>query len=618
MCGIAGWVSFERDLREHAEVVRGMTATMRFRGPDDHGIWLAEHAALGHHRLAVIDPAGGAQPLVLDVPGGVVAMTYSGETYNFADLRDTLRANGHRFSTNCDTEVVARGYLEWGTEVASRLNGMFAFAVWDSRLEQLVMVRDRLGIKPLCYYPTRDGVLFGSEPKAIFANPLAEAVFDLEGLRQLIAYTLSVDQPVWKGLRHVPPGGIVTVGRAGLRQRTYWRLGAREHRDALPATVARVRGLLEDAVRRQLVADVPICVLLSGGLDSSALTALAADRLARAGDKVHSFSVDFAGHAEGFLPDAERPTPDRPYVRDMVRHVASVHGDVLLDPDTLDDLGLRRRAVAAYDLPPGSQDRDRSLYLLFQEIRRQATVALSGESADEVFCGYDWFADPAVQRAGAFPWIAALSGYGMLRHTVRRELAAALDMPTYLRDLYASAVAEVDAPAGEVGFQRRMRELCYLHLTRMLRILLERKDRLSMAVGLEVRVPYCDHRLVEYVYNVPWAMKTFDGREKSLLRAAVGDLLPATVRSRLKSAYPTIQDPRHVGVLQRQARELAAQAGHPVFQLIDREWLRGAVAVDPARVPRGTRNGIEEILNLAVWLELYRPEIRLSAGTATP
>jgi asparagine synthase (glutamine-hydrolysing) len=611
MCGITGWVSFNRDLRQQADVLRRMTATMRFRGPDDHGIWSAQHAALGHHRLAVIDPAGGAQPVVLTVPGGLVAMTYSGETYNFAELRDELRASGHRFSTGCDTEVVARGYLEWGPEVASRLNGMYAFAIWDSRHERLVMIRDRLGIKPLFYYPTEDGVLFGSEPKAILANPLAEGIFDLQALRELIAYTLSVDQPVWKGLRQVPPGAIVTVARNGLRQHTYWRLGAQEHRDDLPTTVARVRGLLEDTVRRQLVADVPLCVLLSGGLDSSSLTALSADWLARAGEKVHTFSVDFAGHAETFVPDAERPSPDSPYVRDMTRHIASVHGDVVLHPDALDDLDLRRRTVAAYDLPPGSQDRDRSLYLLFQEIRRQSTVALSGESADEVFCGYSWFADPHVQRAAMFPWIAALSGYGQLRRTVRPELATALDMPTYLSDLYTSAIAEVDAPPGETGLARRMREICYLHLTRQLRILLERKDRLSMAVGLEVRVPYCDHRLVEYVYNTPWAMKTFDGREKSLLRAAVGDLLPARVRSRVKSAYPTIQDVRHVGVLQRQARELAAQADHPVFQIIDRDWLVSAVIIDRERVPRAVRNAIEEILNLAVWLELYRPEIRM-------
>jgi asparagine synthase (glutamine-hydrolysing) len=404
---------------------------------------------------------------------------------------------------------------------------------------------------------------------------------------------------------------VLTVDRGGIRRHVYWRLEAREHRDDLPATVAHVRRLLEDTVHRQLVADVPICVLLSGGLDSSTLSALSAGRLARTGDKLHSYAVDFAGHAGTFAPDPERPSRDAPYVRTMAAHVDAVHSDILLDPGVLADPELRRRAVAAFDLPPGSQDRDRSMYLLFGEVRRQSTVALSGEGADEVFCGYGWFFDPAVQRARMFPWIAGLSGYGQLRRVLRPELAAALDADGYLGDLYATAVREIGSLPGEDASARRMRVTCHLHLTRMLRALLARKDRLSMAVGLEVRVPYCDHRLAEYVYNVPWAMKTFDGREKSLLRAAARDLLPAPIVDRVKSAYPSSQDARHVRALAGQARELAAEPSNPVFGLIDRDWVRGVAGMPPAQLSRADRNGLEDVLNLSAWLGIYRPEVRV-------
>jgi asparagine synthase (glutamine-hydrolysing) len=611
MCGITGWASFGRVVSDPPGVLAAMTATMSRRGPDDHGLWLAEHAALGHRRLAVIDLVGGAQPLVESTPRGPVTLTFSGEIYNFVDLRAQLRALGHRFRTRCDTEVLLRGYLQWGAAVAERLNGMFAFAVWDGRDEHLLLVRDRLGIKPLYYAPIAGGVLFGSEPKAIFAHPLGRRVLDLEGLRELVAHTLSLDQPVWSGVREVPPGTVLIVARSGIRQGTYWRLEAREHRDGLRVTVGTIRHLLEDTVRRQLVADVPLCILLSGGLDSSTLSALSARSLARSGETVHSYAVDFVEHAQSFAPDDERPTRDAPYVRTMVSHLGAVHNDVMLDPDELAEPKLRERVVTAFDLPPGSQDRDRSMYLLFREIRRQSTVALSGESADEIFCGYEWFHAPAVQKASMFPWIAGLSGYGQLRHLIRPELRVAIDIDSYLADLYSTAAREVDALPGEDPFEHQMRVACHLHLTRQLRVLLARKDRLSMAVGLEVRVPYCDHRLVEYVYNVPWAMKTFDGREKSLLRAAAVDVLPPTIAARVKSAYPSYQDARHIEALQRQVRQLAAQPRHPVFDLIDRPRLHQLVDPDAATLSRAARNGLEDVLNTATWLELYRPEVRV-------
>ncbi|HEY2440128.1 MAG TPA: asparagine synthase (glutamine-hydrolyzing) [Solirubrobacteraceae bacterium] len=618
MCGITGWISFDRDLRWEQDALDAMTETMACRGPDASGTWVDGPAALGHRRLAVIDIAGGAQPMSVRTPAGEVAMVYSGEAYNFVELREELRRAGEQFETSSDTEVVLRGYLRWGEAVAERLNGMYAFAIWDSGKRKLVLIRDRMGIKPLYIFRTRDGVLFGSEPKAILANPLARHVVDVDGLRELFAFVKSPRHAVWSGMREVEPGTIVTVDVDGIRERTYWRLETRGHADDRDATVAHVRELLDDIVGRQLVADVPRCVLLSGGLDSSVITALSAAKLAAEGEQVRTFAVDFVGQTENFKPDDLRSTPDTPYVHDVAEHVGSEHVDIVLDYKTLADPEARRAVLIARDMPMGLGEMDTSLYLLCKAIRERSTVALSGESADEIFGGYRQFHDPVAQRAHTFPWLVGdLMPFGEADAMLTDDVRSALDLAGYRRDRYETAIAEVDHLASESDLEYRMRISSYLHLTRFLRILLDRKDRMSMAVGLEVRVPFCDHRLVEYVYNAPWALKTYDGREKSLLRGAGHDLLPASVAQRVKSPYPSTQDPHYVGAIQRQARTLLGQRDHAVFSLIDRHWLGDATRQDPAAITAAGRHGLERTLDVATWLEIYHPQIVLPTGSAS-
>jgi asparagine synthase (glutamine-hydrolysing) len=617
MCGITGWVSFDRDLTRERETIEAMTETMACRGPDASGTWFGGPAALGHRRLAVIDIEGGTQPMSVLTGGGEVALVYSGEAYNFVELREELRRAGERFETSSDTEVVLRGYLRWGEALADRLNGMYAFAIWDSRERKLVLIRDRLGIKPLYFFHTCDGVLFGSEPKAILANPLARREVDADGLRELFAFAKSPGRPVWSGMREVSPGTIVTVDARGLRERTYWRLETRPHTDDRDATVAHVRELLDDIVRRQLVADVPRCVLLSGGLDSSTITALSAAQLAEQGERVRSFAVDFTGQAEHFKPDDLRATPDTPYVHEVAEHVGAEHADIVLDYATLADPDVRRAVLVARDMPMGLGDMDTSLYLLCKAIRERSTVALSGESADEIFGGYSWFHDPAVQRAHAFPWHAAgTRQFAETNSMLHEDVRAELDLVEYRCERYERAIAEIDHLESESDLEYRMRISSYLHLTRFLPLLLDRKDRMSMAVGLEVRVPFCDHRLVEYVYNTPWSLKTYDGREKSLLRGAVRDLLPRSVVERVKSPYPSTQDPFYGAAIQKQARELLAQRAHAVFGLVDPDWVADAARRDPALLTQEARNQLERTLDMAIWLDIYRPAISLHSAHA--
>ncbi|AWS44332.1 asparagine synthase (glutamine-hydrolyzing) [Streptosporangium sp. 'caverna'] len=609
MCGIVGWVDFARDLRQEAATVRAMTATMALRGPDAEGIWLDRNVGLGHRRLAVIDLAHGAQPMTVERDGKVVAtITYSGEVYNFAELREELRGHGHRFRTTSDTEVVLNAYLQWGESFVDHLIGMFAFGLWDAVEHRLLLVRDRLGVKPLYYRPTPDGVMFASELKGILAHPAAPAEVDSEGLRELMSFAGTPGHGIYRGVYEVLPGELIRVDDRGLRRRRYWQLTTVEHEDDLPTTIRTVRGLLEEITAQQLVADVPLCVLLSGGLDSSALTALAQHVSGGAG-ALRTFAVDFVGQADNFHSDDLRSAHDMPFVRDMVAHTGTVHTDIVLSAGDLMDSINRSRTFVAGDLPSAFGDMTVSLYLLFRAVREHSTVALSGESADEVFGGYRWFHDPALVNAGTFPWMAALNpsdegGSQSSMSLFEPGLTKSLDLVGYRDAAYRQALAEVEHLPGADATERRMREISYLNLTRFLRGMLDRKDRTSMANGLEVRVPFCDHRLVQYMYNVPWAMKTFDGREKSLLRAAVADLLPASVLERRKSAYPTVQDPAYDPALRVRLNEALDDRDSPLLPLLDTGMTRmlGSFAYEETELATIARRGVELVLSLDEWL----------------
>jgi asparagine synthase (glutamine-hydrolysing) len=608
MCGVVGWVDFDRRLSEEQASLRLMTATMALRGPDAEGVWLDEHVGLGHRRLAVIDLPGGTQPMTVEHDGAVLAvLTYSGEVYNYRELRQELQGHGHRFRTKSDTEVVLRAYLHWGESFVERLNGMFAFGLWDCRHEKLVLARDRMGVKPLYYYPTAHGVLFASEPKGILAHHLVPTEVDTDGLRAALTAVKTPGECMYRGVYEVRPGHLMVVDRAGRRERAYWSLRPREHTDDLDTTVKTVRELLADIMTRQMIADVPVCTLLSGGLDSSAVTALAA-RSPRPGEgPVRSFAVDFVGQTENFRPDAMRETPDAPYARAVAAHVGARHSEVVLDAAKLMDPLYRHGGLHALDAPTPVGDMTTSGYLLFGAVRQHSTVALSGESADEVFGGYRWFHDPRALAAPTFPWLAAHDGsVNPLAEILDPDVAAGLDLPGYEQQLYREALDEVEHLPGESPTDRRMREVFYLHLTRWVQVLLDRKDRLSMAHGLEVRVPFCDHRLVDYVYNIPWSMKTFDGREKSLIRAAVADLLPDSVLQRKKSPYPSTQDPPYMRMLQSRATQILTDGDAPTAGLLNAKRMLEIMEAPLESSGFGpNRRRVEMVISLDDWLRRY-------------
>ncbi|MEU6884822.1 asparagine synthase (glutamine-hydrolyzing) [Streptomyces viridosporus] len=603
MCGIAGWVDWNQILKHREDVIAAMTETMAPRGPDAQGTWLSDHAALGHRRLAVIDIEGGRQPMVrTGRGGGQVVVTFSGEIYNFRELRAELRSHGAHFSTRSDTEVLLAAYLHWGADFVHRLNGMYAFALWDERTRELLLVRDRLGIKPLYYAPVGDGIVFGSEPKALLAHPGMVAEVDREGIAELFVLprAKTPGHGVYRTMREVKPGCVVIAGPSGRRERRYWQLEARPHTDDFATTAAEVRSLLRDTVQRQVVADVPVGTLLSGGIDSSAITALAVQELDA---ELASYSVN-VGTSERPGSDTWRPSADEPFARlvaerlGIKRFVADVGADDLVEGI---DSGLRARDL------PGWGDLDTSMYHLFRRVQEQCTVALSGEAADEMFGGYAWQLDSGYVGHASFPWMYAKRQPALL---LRDDVRAEIEPARYEAERYRQALAEVPRLPGEDGARRREREVFHLGLSCWLGALLDRKDRMSMAVGLEVRVPFADHRLAEYLFNVPLELKAYGGTEKALLRRACADLLPREVVERPKSAYPASRDTGYVERLRGLVLDMVGEPNAPVFDLMDRAKVRAAVTSGLDSLPGPITAvtpaiGLSYLLQLNRWLELY-------------
>lgn len=610
MCGIVGWVDWGRDLRRAGPIIEAMVGTLAPRGPDEEGIWLSRRAALGHRRLIVIDPAGGRQPMIAGSPDHRVVIIYNGELYNTEELRRELLGAGYTFRGRSDTEVVLLSYLAWGPACVSRFNGIFAFGIWSEADESLFLARDRLGVKPLFYTERGSAFLFASEIKALLAHPKVPPEVDLEGLAEifLLGPARTPGYGVFRGVKELRAGHCLLHHREGTRLWPYWRLESRPHEDDPETTAAKVRELLRDAVARQLVADVPVCVLLSGGLDSSAITAFARAALGSKGNgPLVTYSIDYEGNEEHFRPNSYQPESDGPWVALVSRALGTEHRRVVVGTEEV--AAALVDAVRARDLP-GMADVDSSLLLFCRAIKRGATVALSGESADEIFGGYPWFHREESPAAEGFPWSRATALRVGLLHP---DLPASFHRERFVRRRYLETLAEVPHLPGEDARAARRRSLFYLNLTWFLGNLLERKDRMSMAAGLEIRVPYCDHRLVEYVWNVPWEIKAGEGEIKGLLRRALRGLLPEPVLRRRKSPYPKTHHPAYLRLVRDGFARILRDPSSPLVPLLDRaaaeELVRtSGAAFEPAWFGQlmGGAQIFAYLIQVDAWLREYR------------
>lgn len=578
MCGISGFCNFEQNYLQAKEpwehVLDEMHKKLSHRGSDNSGIYINKHIGLSHARLSIRDIEGGTQPIVRYRDTNPCAIVYNGEIYNTDELIPELRKAGYVFETTSDTEVILYAYMHYGTGFVSRLNGIFAFAIWDESKETLLLYRDRAGIKPLFYAIKNHTLIFGSEPKALFCYPSYNPKINLQSLQEILAIgpARTSGNGIFESMYEVLPGHYLTFARNGIRDHKYWDLTSARHTDSYADTVEHVGYLVRDAIRRQMVSDVPVCTFLSGGIDSSIVTAVAADYMQSQGETLNTFSFDFTENDKYFESNSFQPERDLPYINIMLTRIHTNHTYLECDQSTLVD--MLYTAVDAKDMP-GMTDVDASLLYFCSLVAKQNKVALTGECADEIFGGYPWFYRRELLERDGFPWSADMDARTVF---LDDSLCEKLHLGDYSYARYQESLASVPLLSDESEEEKKRRQVSYLNIKWFMQTLLDRMDRTSMYSGLEARVPFADHRIMEYVFNVPWEMKYQNGIEKTLLRDACADLLPKELLFRKKSPYPKTYHPGYEKLLTERLTDIINNPNAPIAPLINRKKALGFIA----------------------------------------
>lgn len=611
MCGIAGWLDFKADISANERIFSAMSDTLARRGPDDSGAYISPNAVLLHRRLAVVDIENGKQPMYKASGGREYVIVYNGELYNTDDIRAELSEAGHRFEGHSDTEVLLLSYIEWGEKCLDKLNGIFAFAIYDKSKKQLFFARDRAGVKPFFFHKYDGGFIFGSEIKTMLANPKVSRKVDRFGLGEvfLIGPGRTPGASAFCDIKELKPGECGTFDEDGISIKPYWQLSAAEHTDSPEETAEKVRQLLTDSIKRQLVSDVPLCCFLSGGLDSSIISATAAEEYGNSGRKLTTYSVDYTDNAKYFKASYFQPNSDDYYIDVMQRAIDSEHRKVILDNAAVADALFE--ATLARDLP-GMADVDSSLLLFCRSVKKTHTVAVSGECADEIFGGYPWYSNPEVLYADDFPW----SGNTAVKAKLAADGLLVYDPTDYVYSRYLETIKAAPKTGDESEIDSRIKEVTMLNLKWFMQTLLDRKDRMSMYSGLEVRVPFCDHRIMEYAYNIPWEIKAYKGREKGILRKAFEGILPDEIIKRKKSPYPKSHHPVYIERVKNNVAELLAKPSAPVWEIMNINAVRELYDTEGAAFTRpwyGQLMNFPQIMAyiymINVWLTEYNADI---------
>lgn len=602
MCAIAGIIG----LTHNEEIIHRMLSTMKNRGPDGEGSSQNGNAVLLHSRLAIIDPDGGKQPMELSWGGETYTIVYNGELYNTEEIRAELITSGHSFSGHSDTEVVLHAYAQWAERSLQKMNGIYGIGIWEHKRQRLFLARDRIGVKPLFYTQVGNGLLFASEIKTILAHGARKAQLDQNGIAQLLLLGPGriPGSGIFRDIYELKPGWYGFYENQNLSLNRYWRLSDGEHTENFEDTAEHVRYLVTDAIKQQMISDVPLGTFLSGGLDSSLISSVCAKEL---GEPLPTFSVSYENNEKYFVPGKFQPNSDDRYIEIMQIFLHSNHQWTVLTPEMLSD--VLEEATYDRDLP-GMADVDFSLLAFCKQIRKKVKVALSGECADEIFGGYPWYRDQQVRVADGFPWAQNTS---LRASFLLPEWKNKIDAEAFVMEQYRLTIEGCDILPENNPEEKRIKEMVNLNMQWFMQTLLDRKDRMSMGCGLEVRVPFCDWRIAQYLYTVPWEYKDYQGREKGLLRYAMRDFLPEEVLYRKKSPYPKTWDPHYRQIMSRRLQALLDQKNSPILQIISRRALEDLLQADYPWPWYGQLMRAPQLmaymLQIDYWLKKYRIEI---------
>lgn len=614
MCGFVGFANLKENISSKTNIYN-MNESISKRGPDEDGYYYEEHICLGHKRLIVVDPDGGKQPMSAIKDGNLYTIVYNGQLYNTKDLRSELEENGFTFDSYSDTEVLLKSFIFWKYDVVKKLNGIFSFAIWNSKKNELFLARDHFGVKPLFYTIYNNTLVFASEIKALFKYPGIEAKLDEQSIAELfgIGPARTAGLGIFKNIYEIKPAHFGIFNESGLHIERYWKLESKVHTDNLEKTCDNVRFLLEDSISRQLVSDVPLCTFLSGGLDSSIITLYASKYCKKHNlPPLNTYSVDYVDNDKNFVKTDFQPNSDNYYINLMTERLNTNHHTVVLDTPEL--ASALEDAMIARDFP-GMADVDSSLLLFCKNVKQEATVSLTGECADEIFGGYPWFFRADALNSNTFPWSIAIKER---QNLLNPQIASKVNLKNYIDYRYQESLNEVDILDEDSMETAEKRRISHLTLNWFMQTLLDRSDRMAMYNGFELRVPFCDYRLAEYVWNIPWEMKALHGREKGLLRYIMKDLLPEEIVDRKKSPYPKTWNPTYLATVKDMLTKIMNDSNAPINNLLNRNYILEILETDGKAFTRPWFGQLMTgpqlmayLCQVNMWLERYNPSIEI-------
>ena len=615
MCGFTGYANFIDKIHHSKSVIQQMNASLSKRGPDEDGYYYSDYVHLAHKRLIVIDPEGGKQPMIEHYSYGDYIICCNGQIYNTKELKNTLIENGFEINTHSDTEILLKSYIHFGNSVVNYLNGAFAFVIFNTKKEELFIARDHFGIKPFFYTIQNNTFIFASEIKAIFKFPGVEKIIDSQGIRELfgIGPSHTSGTTVFKNIFELKPAHFGVFNKSGLHLTKYWSLKSKEHTDSLGKTCEKIKYLLNDSITSQLVSDKPICTFLSGGLDSSIITKFAADYYQKEGlPPLDTYSIDYVDNDKNFVKSDFQPNSDNYYIDLMTKNLHTKHHKIVIDtPELASSL---EDAMIARDMP-GMADIDSSLLLFCKNVKNEMTVALTGECTDEIFGGYPWFFREDSLNSGTFPWSIAIEERQKLLNS---DISSKVNLKDYIDYRYNESLKEVEILESDSKETAEKRKISYLTLNWFMQTLLDRSDRMSMYNGFELRVPFCDYRLAEYVWNIPWEMKALKGREKGLLRYVCKDFLPDEIIDRKKSPYPKTHNPTYLSKVKLMLSNIMEKSDAPINSLLNRDYILGILESNGEAFSRPWFGQLMTgpqlmayLCQVNMWLERYQPKIEI-------
>ena len=615
MCGFVGFVDLKNNVSNMKNILLNMNSTLSKRGPDEDGCYIDKNVALAHKRLIVIDPDGGKQPMIEKCSFGDYIIVYNGQIYNTKELKDELLKNDFTINSHSDTEILLKSYIHYGSDIVNHLNGIFAFAIWNTKKNELFLARDHFGVKPLFYTIKNGCLVFASEIKALFEYPGIEKIIDTQGISELfgIGPAHTPGTTIFKDIFELKPAHCAIFNDSGLHVNRYWKLKSEKHTDNFDTTCEKVYELLQNSITSQLVSDVPLCTFLSGGLDSSIITKFASDYYKKQGlPPLDTYSIDYVDNDKNFVKSDFQPNSDNYYINLMNKNLHTNHHQIVIDTPEL--AKYLEDAMIARDMP-GMADIDSSLLLFCKNVKSEMTVSLTGECADEIFGGYPWFFREDALNSGTFPWSIAIDERQKL---LNPSIGTKVDLKSYIDYRYNESLSEVEILDSDSKETAEKRKISHLTLNWFMQTLLDRSDRMAMYNGFELRVPFCDYKLAEYVWNIPWEVKALNGREKGLLRYICKDFLPSEIVDRKKSPYPKTHNPTYTNKIKGLLSDIMRDKNAPINNILNRDYILDILDTDGSAFSRPWFGQLMTgpqlmayLCQVNMWLERYQPKIEI-------